>query len=174
MPIERAGLIKLGTQDATILGDDVLAGMDAPEFTVQDNRWKSVNGLESTAGKVRIIAAVPSLSTAVCDRETRAFNQHAAALGGDVAILVISTDLPPTQKNWCGAAGVDRVQTLSDATFADFGVKYGALMKERRWLRRAVWVIDRAGKVVYADYMQVLSEEPKYDEVLAAAQAALA
>ena len=55
-----------------------------------------------------------SLETDVCDRETRRFNQEAAALGKDIAIVVISTDLPYTQKRWCGAAGVDQVIVLSD------------------------------------------------------------
>jgi thiol peroxidase len=131
------------------------------------------SGLADTAGKVRIIAAVPSLETDVCDRETRRFNQEAAALGADIVILVISTDLPFTQKRWCGAAGVDQVIVLSDHMTADFGIKYGCLIKEARILRRAVFVVDRQGKITYAAYMPALGQEPDYAAVLAAARAAL-
>ena len=63
---------------------------------------------------------------------------------------------------------------LSDHLAAEFGEKYGCLIKERRILRRAVFVVDRQDKVRYAVYMPVLGVEPNYDEVLEAAKAALA
>lgn len=173
MTTERFGLIKLGDKDATVVGDDIRAGQAAPEFTVQTLDWNTFHGLGDTQGKVRIIAAVPSLETSVCDRETRRFNEEAARLGKDIAVLVLSTDLPYTQKRWCGAAGIDQVTVLSDHMDADFGIRYGCLIKERRTLRRAVFVVDRAGKVTYAAYMPVLGDEPNYEEVLAAARAAL-
>jgi thiol peroxidase len=173
MATERFGLIKVGGKDATVIGDDIQLGQTAPDFTVHAVDWTLVRGLADTRGKVRIIAAVPSLDTDVCDRETRRFNQEAAALGADVMIEVLSTDLPYAQKRWCGAAGVDQVKTLSDHMNAEFGEKYGVLIKERRTLRRAVFVVDRNDRVVYAAYMAALSDEPNYEEVLAAARAAL-
>ncbi|MEW5940299.1 MAG: thiol peroxidase, partial [Chloroflexota bacterium] len=135
--------------------------------------WSLVNGLADTKGKVRVIAAVPSLDTEVCDRETRRFNQEAAALDKDIVIQVISTDLPYAQKRWCGAAGVDQVQVLSDHLTAEFGERYGCLVKERRTLRRAVFVVGRDDKVVYAAYMPASNIEPNYEEVLDAAKKAL-
>lgn len=171
--IERTGIFKLGETPVTIIGNDVVVGQTAPEFSAQANDWSLVQGLASTAGKVRILAAAPSLSTAVCDKETRTFNERAATLGDDITILVISSDLPITQKNWCSGAGIDKVRTLSDHLDMDFGIKYGTYIKERRWHRRAVFVVDRDGKLVYVAYMPVLGVEPNYDEVLAAAKAAL-
>ncbi|MBI4630372.1 MAG: redoxin domain-containing protein, partial [Chloroflexi bacterium] len=109
--VERVGVIKLGENPATIIGNDVVVGQTAPEFSAQAIDWSLLPGLASTAGKVRILAAVPSLNTAVCDKETRTFNERAAALGDDIAILVISSDLPIAQKIWCGGAGIDKVQT---------------------------------------------------------------
>ncbi len=82
-------------------------------------------------------------------------------------------DLPFTQKRWCGAAGIDQVTTLSDQLHADFGSRYGCLLKEMRILRRAVFVVGRDGKVAYADYMAALGDEPRYDDVLAAVKKAL-
>ncbi|MBM4423332.1 MAG: thiol peroxidase [Chloroflexi bacterium] len=172
-PVERVRVIKLGDKSATVIGKEVVVGQTAPEFTARANDWSPVRGLADTTGKVRIFAAVPSLSTSVCDKETRTFNERAAELGDEVRVWVISTDLPPTQKHWCGHARVDRVQTVSDHMDTDFGIKYGTLIKERRWHRRAVFVVDRDNKVTYAAYMPALGMEPNYDEVLAAAKAAL-
>ena len=173
MATERVGVIELAGKPATVVGDDVVVGQTAPEFTAQANDWSTVQGLASTAGKVRIIAAVPSLSTGVCDKETRTFNERAADLGEDVRVLTISTDLPPTQKNWCAGAGVSRVQTLSDHMDMDFGIKYGTYLKERRWHRRAVFVVDKHDTITYVAYMPVISVVPNYDEVLAEAKVAL-
>ena len=171
--MERTGLIKVGGQDATVIGADVKVGDPAPEFTAHKTDWSLMRGLADTQGKVRILAAVPSLDTDVCDRETRRFNQEAAALGADVVIEVVSTDLPYAQKRWCGAAGVDRVVTLSDHMKADFGEKYGVLIKERRTLRRAVFVVGKDDKITYAAYMPALGVEPDYAELLDAARKAL-
>ena len=173
MTNERLGLIKFGGKEQTVVGDDIKIGQKAPDFTIQKNDWSISKGLKETRGKVRIIAAVPSLDTPTCDRETRRFNVEAAKLGKDIAILVISMDLPVAQKRWCGAAGVDQVLTFSDVTKAEFGKKYGTLMKEARILRRAVFVVDKKGIVTYSAYMATNGEEPNYEEVLAAAQKAL-
>jgi len=173
MTTKRKGLIQVGGKDATIIGDDIKTGQKAPEFTVFKTDWTPIKALKDTKGKVRVIAAVPSLDTETCDRETRRFNQEAAALDKDIIILAISTDLPYAQRRWCGAAGVDQVITLSDSHTVDFGKKYACLIEERRTLRRAVFVIDRKGIVVYAAYMPTLPTEPNYDEVLAAAKQAL-
>jgi thiol peroxidase len=173
MASERFGIIKVGGMDATIIGDDVVVGQAAPEFTAHALDWSLVRGLADTRGKVRIIASVPSLDTDVCDRETRRFNAEAAALGRDIVILTISTDLPYAQKRWCGAAGVDQVMVLSDHQNVEFGEKYGVLVKERRTLRRAVFVVGRDDKLTYVAYMPSNGDEPNYEEVLEAAKKAL-
>jgi thiol peroxidase len=173
MTIERFGIIKFKGKDSTVLGEDLKPGQAAPDFLVQTLEWLPFRGLADTQGKVRVIACVPSLDTEVCDRETRRFNLEAAALDKDIIILVISTDLPYAQKRWCGAAGVDQVTVLSDHMLADFGIKYGVLIKEGRVLRRAVFVVDRSGRLTYAAYMPALGNEPDYVEVLEAARKAL-
>lgn len=173
MATERTGLIEVGGKGATVIGEDIEVGQNAPDFTLHALDWSIIHGMADTKGKVRIIAAVPSLDTGTCDRETRRFNQEAASLDEDIVIMVISTDLPYAQKRWCGAAGVDQVMVLSDHMTAEFGEKYGCLIKERRIMRRAVFVVDRQDKVRYAAYMPVLGVEPNYEEVLDAAREAL-
>ncbi|OGO11968.1 MAG: thiol peroxidase [Chloroflexi bacterium RBG_16_47_49] len=173
MTIERFGLIKFAGSDVTVLGPDITVGQKAPEFTAQAQDWSLFNGLKNTAGKVRIIGSLPSLSTSVCDRETRRFNQEATNLDERIVILTISMDLPYTLKNWCAAAGVDRVITLSDHKATDFGLKYGVLIKEQRVFRRAIFVINQNDRVVYSAYMPAIGDEPNYLEVLDAARQAL-
>jgi thioredoxin-dependent peroxiredoxin len=173
MATERFGLIKFSGKEQTVVGDDIRVGQKAPEFTIQKTDWSIGKALQETSGKVRIIAAVPSLDTPTCDIETRRFNVEAAKLGKDIVIIVVSMDLPAAQKRWCGAAGVDQVMTVSDVTRAEFGKKYGALMKEVRLLRRSVFVVDKHGMVTYVAYMAASRDEPNYDEVLDAAKKAL-
>ena len=174
MSMERQGLFKFKGQEVTVVGADILVGDLAPEFVAQAADWSIVSALESTQGKVRIIGSLPSVSTSVCDRETRRFNEEAAALGQEVAIIMVSMDLPWTLRNWCAAANVDRVVTLSDHRHGEFGEKYGCLLKEPRIFRRAVFVGGLDGKVVYAEYLPVIGDEPDYPAVLATARQALA
>jgi thiol peroxidase len=164
---ERKGLVTMGGNAVTLAGEEVGVGDKAPDFVVVDNDLRTVR-FSDYAGKVAILAAVPSLDTEVCSIETRRFNQEAASLGDDVVILTISMDLPFAQKRWCGAAGVDRVVTLSDHRDASFGTAYGVLIKEARLLARAVFVVDRAGVVRYVELVPELGQEPNYEAALAA------
>ena len=173
MVMERVGIFKFGGNDAPVVGPDIQVGQSAPEFSAETQDWTAFEGLKATQGKVRIIGSLPSLSTSVCDRETRRFNQEASGLGNDIVILTVSMDLPFTLKNWCAAAGVDHVITLSDHKNTDFGPKYGVLLRDQRIFRRAIFVVDRNDKVVYAAYMPVLGDEPDYPKVLEAARRAV-
>ncbi len=173
MTTVRTDVFKLGDKFATMLGDEVKVGQAAPEFNCVVTGWAGVNPLLESKGKVIILSAVPSLDTDVCDRETRRFNVEASSLGDDIIIYTISTDFPMAQKRWCGAAGVDKVKVVSDVIETDFGLKYGVLIKDRRYLRRSVFIVGRDGNLVYVNYLPTLGEEPNYDEVIAAAKAAL-
>jgi thioredoxin-dependent peroxiredoxin len=173
MTTVRSDVFKLGDKFATLLGDEVQVGDMAPAFTSVVPGWGTVNPLEESKGKVIIFSAVPSLDTNTCDRETRRFNEEAAKLDEDIVIYTISTDTPMAQKRWCGAAGVDKVKVVSDMVDAEFGLKYGVLIKERRYLRRAVFIVDREGRLVYVNYLPTLGQEPDYDEVIRAAKEAV-
>jgi len=149
----------------TLIGNEVKVGDVAPDFVVLDNNLSPVN-FSSFRGKTCIISSVPSLDTPVCDMETKKFNEEAGRLGPDVAILTVSMDLPFAQKRWCAAAGVDKVQTLSDHRDASFGTSYGVLIKELRLLARAVFLVDRKGIIQYIQLVKEVSKEPDYEAVL--------
>jgi thiol peroxidase len=162
---ERSGIITMKGNPLTLLGPGLNVQDAAPDVEVLDNDLAPLR-LSSFRGKVCVISSVPSLDTPVCDMETRRFNEEAARLGDDVVILTISMDLPFAQKRWCGAAGVDRVITLSDHRDASFGNAFGVLIKELRLLARAVFVVDREGLIQYIQFVNEVTEEPDYGAVL--------
>jgi len=151
----------------TLVGPELTMGDAAPDFSVVDNALAPVN-LATYGEKIKIISAVPSLDTPVCDTETRRFNQEAADLPGDVAVLTVSLDLPFAQKRWCGAAGIDRVVTLSDYRDRSFGLAYGVLIDELKLLSRSIFVLDRSNIIRYIQHVPEVTQEPDYGAVLAA------
>jgi thiol peroxidase len=158
-------MITMKGNPLTLMGNEVKVREMAPDFVVLDNNLSPVK-FSSFRGKTCIISSVPSLDTPVCDMETRKFNEEAGPLGGDVAVLIISMDLPFAQKRWCGAAGVTKVQTLSDHRDASFGTSYGVLIKELRLLARAVFLVDRKGIIQYIQLVKEVTKEPDYEAVL--------
>ena len=101
-----------------LVGPELKAGDQVPDFELTGNDLSAVS-LSQTSG-TRIFSVVPSLDTPVCDQQTRRFNEEAAGIG-DVTIYTVSSDLPFAQSRWCGAAGVDKVTTLSDHKTGKFG-----------------------------------------------------
>jgi thiol peroxidase len=162
--IERKAAVTLRGNPMTLVGPEVKVGDKAPEATVIGNDMKPVK-LSETAGKVRILASVPSLDTPVCDAETRRFNEEAANLPG-VEILTVSMDLPMAQSRWCGAAGVKNVRTLSDYRERSFGPAFGVLIQEIQLDARAVFVLDKDNTVRYVEYVKEVADHPNYAAAL--------
>lgn len=165
--LERPGSVTMRGNPLTLVGTEIVVGQKAPDFTLVTNDMATVS-LADYMGKPLALVSVPSLDTPTCAVETRRFNAEAANLGADVRILTVSMDLPFAQKRWCGAMGIDKVQTLSDHREASFGLGYGVLIKELRLLARAVFVVDKAGVVTYSELVREIADEPNYEAVLAA------
>ena len=165
--LERKGAVTFQGNPLTLVGTEVKVGDALPDIELLANDLTPVK-LSSYRGKVCVIATVPSLDTAVCDVETRRFNQEAGKLEANVSILAVSMDLPFAQKRWCGAAGIEWVRTLSDHRDAHLGQSLGVLIKELRLLARAIFVVDREGRISYVQLVKEISKEPDYDAVLEA------
>ena len=164
---ERSGVITFQGNPLTLLGAELKVGDSAPDATLLSNDLSPIQ-LSSYKGKVCVISVVPSLDTPVCDMQTRRFNEEAGNLGDNVVILTMSMDLPFAQARWCGAAGVDKVVTLSDHRDAAFGEAFGVLIKELRLLARAVLVVDKDGAIQYIQLVKEVTEEPDYNAALEA------
>ncbi len=167
---KRTGVVTFAGGPITLVGPEIKVGQQAPDFTVLSNDLQAKT-LKDFEGKVKVISVVPSLDTGVCDAQTRWFNQDATALSEDVVVLTISMDLPFAQKRWCGAAGVDKVITLSDHKDASFGENYGFLIEELRLLTRGVVVINKDNKVTYVEYVPEVTQAVNFDAALEAIKA---
>jgi len=168
---ERRGIVTMNRNSVTLIGPDIKVGDKAPDFTALNSELLDVK-LSDFSGKTKVISVTPSLDTPVCDIETRRFNQEAAGLGADVQILTISMDLPFAQKRWCGAHDIKSVLTLSDYREAAFGATYGVLIKDLRLLARAVFVVDREGRIRYIQLVKEITTEPDYRAVIEAVKKA--
>lgn len=170
---ERKGVITFGGKPLTLLGRELAAGSQAPDFYLLAHDL-STRSLADYKGKILVLSVVPSLDTGVCDLQTKRFNNEATSLGDDVKVLTISVDLPFAQARWCGAAGVENVETLSDHLNLNFGLAYGVAIQELRLLTRAVFVVNKSGKVTYAQIVPEVRNPVDFDAALAAVASARA
>lgn len=168
----RPGAFTLRGRELTALGEPLGPGDEAPDAVLAAKGFvPEPLRISDYRGRVLILSCVPSLDTPTCDRETRHWEEERRALGGDIAMLTVSMDLVFAQARWCGAADVTH-STASAYMNPRFGVDYGLLIEENHLLGRAVFVIDREGRVRHAEYVRELSHEPDYQAALAAAREA--
>lgn len=165
--MERKGVVTLKGGPLTLLGDEIKVGQKAKDFKALDSNLTE-KGLDDFRGKIKLIASVPSLDTPVCDTEIKRFNDEASKLSKDLAIIFISMDLPFAQKRFCQEFDINKVKTLSDHKDADFGAKFGVLIKELRLLARAIFILDKDDNVKYVEYVKELGNGPDYDAALKA------
>lgn len=165
--MERKGRITFLGKPVTLAGPELKAGGKAPEFSLVDNAMNEVT-LKDFQGKVKLISVAVSVDTGPCDRQIRRFNEQAAAMGKDVAVLNVTMDLPFALKRFCGAAGIERVTTLSDHRRASFGEDYGVLMKDLRLLARSVFVADAHNNLSYAEIVPESANDIDFENALKA------
>jgi thiol peroxidase len=174
---ERTGeAFELG-EPLTVVGKKLQPGDPAPAFTLDyvdpgDGSAGQIR-LADSAGHIRLLNIVNSLDTPVCHVETRQWEKLRHELPPAVRLYTVSMDLPYAQARWHTAENVGH-QSLSAHKSEQFGQDYGVLIKEWRLLQRAVFVIDRDGTVIYAEYVPDQMREPDYGKAVAAARAAVA
>jgi thiol peroxidase len=160
--------VTLGGAPITLFGDFPQLGQTAPAFTLVDKDLKDVS-LKDFAGKRKILNIVPSLDTPTCATSTRKFNETANKLANTV-ILVISADLPFAMSRFCGAEGLNNVTTLSLMRGRDFMRNYGVKIADSALsgvTARAVVVLDEHDRVLHAELVPEIKQEPNYDAALA-------
>ena len=133
-----------------------LVAADLSEKTLSDYKGNKV-----------VLNIFPSLDTPTCAASVRRFNQEASNLG-NTKVLCISMDLPFAQARFCGAEGLENVETLSDFR-SSFGKDYDLEIVDgplAGLASRAVVVLDENGKVTYTQQVPEIVDEPNYEEVL--------
>ncbi|MBC7007040.1 thiol peroxidase [Pseudoalteromonas sp. BZK2] len=162
-----AGKVSAQSKPVTLLGQGVEVGQQAPNFKVVDGNFTPVT-LDNYQGQAVLLSVVPSLDTGVCSIQTKHFNKKVASEYPSVAMLTLSADLPFAQKRFCKAENIDKIVTLSDSVWRDFGKNYGLIIKDMGLLTRAVFVLDKDHNIVYKQLVDNLSKEPDYDSAIAA------
>jgi thioredoxin-dependent peroxiredoxin len=92
-------------------------------------------------------------------------------LPAEACIYTVSMDPPQVQARWQESEGVLH-QLLSAHRSEQFGRDYGVWLGEGRRLARAVFVLDRADRIAYAEYVADPLREPDYVAALQAVRQA--
>lgn len=163
--IERKGEVTVKGNPLTLLGEKLAVGDAAPDFKVLDCDLKEISPTDFK-GKVKLISAVPSLDTAVCEAQTKRFNEEASKIAKDAVIITISMDLPFAQKRFCDAYKIGNIKVYSDHRDASFGINYGVLIKELRLLARSIFVVGSDDKIRYIEIVEELTSQPDYKAAL--------
>jgi thiol peroxidase len=179
MTTRRSGLVRDEGVPRTLVGTPVAVGDAAPDFSCRlydPVTWAlDPFGLADTpAGTVRVFSVVPSLDTPTCALQTTRFDEDVAAMGDAVAAYTVSVDTPYAMDRFCRSQGIGTLVSLSDyRPERSFGHAWGVLAEETGELVRAVFVVDRDGRVAYEEIVPEIADEPDYEAALAAIRAAL-
>ncbi|MEW5890556.1 MAG: thiol peroxidase [Pseudomonadota bacterium] len=161
--------VTLGGNPIHLAGNFPKPGDRAPDFSLVAADLKDVS-LKDFAGKRKVLNIVPSLDTPTCATSTRKFNEKAGSLPNTM-VLVISADLPFAMKRFCETEGLKNVVTLSTMRGRDFMGKYGVEITDgplAGLTARAVVVLDENDKVLHAQLVPEIKQEPDYEAALAA------
>ncbi len=151
------------------LGELPKVGSSASDFELVKNDLSKAT-LKDYVGKNVVLNIFPSLDTGTCAASVRQFNKEAAQLK-NTQVLCISRDLPFAQARFCGAEGINNVETLSDFATGKFGKDYNLEITTGPLANlhsRAVVVLNTDGKVVYTEQVPEIVDEPNYAKALEA------
>jgi len=157
----------LGGKPVNTVGELPAVG-SSPSFSLTKGNLSEVTAADY-AGKRLVLNIFPSIDTPTCATSVRTFNQKASALDNTV-VLNVSADLPFAQGRFCGAEGIENVESASSFR-SDFGSQWGVTLSEGALsglLARAVVVLDESGTVTYTELVPEIAHEPNYDAAIAA------
>jgi thiol peroxidase len=155
--------------EVKLTGNEINVGDDAPVATAVATDLSDIE-VGGAKDKVQLIITLPSLDTDTCAAETRRFNVDVNNL--DICeTTVISMDLPFASDRFCSTQGIENLSVASDYIDKEVSKAYGVLMSENKLKglsARAVFVVDRSGKVVYKEIVPEVTDEPNYEAALEA------
>lgn len=158
---------KFNGTNVNLAGTQINVGDDAPKAIAIATDLSDVE-IGGAKDKVQLIITVPSLDTDTCAAETRRFNEDVNNL--DICeTTVISMDLPFASQRFCTTSGIENLTVVSDYIDKEVSKAYGVLMEDNKLKglsARAVFVVDRSGKVVYKEIVEEVTSEPNYEAAL--------
>ena len=159
--------IQIKGQPVKTIGELPKPGEMAPEFILTKSDFTDIS-LNEFTGKKIILNIFPSIDTPVCSASVRRFNQEISSIP-DAVVICASLDLPFALSRVCEAEGLKDVIPASELRDRAFGDIYGVRIIEgplKGLFARSVVVIDEKGVVLYAKFVEELTTEPDYEEVL--------
>jgi thiol peroxidase len=99
----------------------------------------------------------------------RKFNEEASSLD-NTKVLCISRDLPFAFGRFCGAEGIENVETLSDFVDGSFGKSYNLTFADGPLAgldSRVVIVLDENHNILHTEQVAEIVDEPNYEAALA-------
>ncbi|WP_422360022.1 thiol peroxidase [Reichenbachiella sp.] len=144
-------------------------GSQAPDFDLIKNDLSHISLADYKGSRV-ILNIFPSIDTGICAASVRTFNEKAAGLS-NTKVLCISRDLPFAQARFCGAEGIDSVETVSDFATGQFGKDYQVTIADGPMAHlhsRAIVILDESHKVIYSEQVPEIVQDPDFEKALAA------
>lgn len=126
--------------------------------------------LANWTGKRKILNIFPSIDTPICAKSVIVFDKLSAN-HDDLAMLMISYDLPFAHLRFRELHKLERVVQLSAIRHAGFGENYGVQIMEgplAGMFARALVVLDENDTVVHRQLVEDIWNEPDYAAALAA------
>ena len=163
-------MVSFNSAPVTLNSNGLKVGDFAPMFnaTTIDFEDTVVGGKKN---KVQVIAFVPSLDTKTCRLETIEFNKKIANMK-NVILIIVSKDLPFTQKRFCRDNSIKNIETVSDYKDANNALRYGTTISAPAFLEgffgRVVYIVDTKGKIAYVEVVKEITEQPNYDRIIKA------
>ena len=175
LPILRAEetrQVQLRGKLLTLIGTPLHTGQPMPNIFLPDLSLNPVS-IGSLKGKVTIISVVPSLDTAVCEKQTHILSEKNNGLDKKARLITVSRDLPFAQSRFTREAKIGNLIYLSDYREGKFGMETGLLINENRLLARAIIVLDAEGIVRYLEVVPDLGKLPRMEKAFEVAKSLL-
>lgn len=146
-----------------VSGELPAVGSRAPDIMLVNTRLQNVS-LANWMGMRKIMNIFVSIDTAVCAKSVTEFERFGAGYD-DLAMLMVSYDLPFAHARFLEQQGLAKVVGLSAIRHAGFGDNYGVQIVEgplAGMFARAVVVLDENNTVVHTELIEDIATEPDY------------
>lgn len=164
--------VTLKGSECNLSGTELNIGDVAPQVTVVNSKGLADKVVGGPSDQIQLIVVVPSLDTDVCAAEARRFNEEASKIEG-VEVTIVSMDLPFAAGRFCTAEGIENLTVASDFRNKEFASAYGVLLADGPLAGltcRAIFVVDKDGRIAYKQIVSEITEEPNYGATLTAAK----
>jgi hypothetical protein len=162
--------VKLGKMSLSIDGEKLNIGDKAPDFKATNNNLSEYNFYLEEEGKVKIISALPSVDTSVCELQTYLLTKKEKNFPDNLLVLSISNDLPFAQNRFIKDKNIHKIKFVSDYLYNEFSKAYSLYINEIKLINRAIFVVDKNNTIRYTEYLDQNTDLPDIDKALEVAK----